>query len=252
MTVTSVPQAWLWAHDIRVDQVDSLLTPGMRLVRLSGYGPGTSGRFAALVFHEPGPPRTYLLGLDAAELEARIRQTGARPVAVTVHPLFEDAGHPQFSIVLETSPGPRASVHTGLDAAEARALLDGRHRIADLDTYVFAGVRRYVVILDESQEQSWLLTEVTAHVLKSALARLGATPVRLRGYTDNTGRRYAAVAEPAPSTGSAWHADLDADSVGKRLERERGYPIDLDATRDERGVRFTVILRHHRSRFGLE
>jgi hypothetical protein len=80
------PEAWTWSHDIEPDQIDSLIMPGWRPMRLSNYGKDNQRRFAAVVFKAPGPERSYALDLDTAAIEARLRETGTRPVAVTVNP----------------------------------------------------------------------------------------------------------------------------------------------------------------------
>ena len=54
--------------------------------------------------------------------------------------------------------------------------------------------------------------------------------------------KFAAVAERSNVGKWAWYADLDADAVASKLDRNNAYPFDLDATHDERGVRFTVVM----------
>ncbi|MGW1617239.1 hypothetical protein ACWCQZ_49585 [Streptomyces sp. NPDC002285] len=249
MAPNSPPDAWFWAHDIRHDQIDSVMMPGTRLVRLSRYGTGRARRFAALVFKEPGRPQTYLLGLDAAALETHMRETGARPVAVTVDAATEDAPQPRLSVILDNAPGPPPTIHVGLEETEVRTLLDGCHRIVDLATYSIAGIPRYVVILEERRERSWLLTAATTRELSSELHRLDASPVLLREHAQGVRRKYVAIAERSPATTrSVWRAGLDADGVAKHLARENAYPIDLAATRDIRGVHFTVVMRRRADR----
>lgn len=243
MAARKPPETWFWSHDIKPDQIDSVVMPGMRLVRLSSYGTGTGRRFAALVFKEPGPERTYAIDLDAAALAARVRDTGARPVAITAD--VTDA-KPRFSVVLETGPGPLSSVHVDLDEAGVRALLDDQHGIADLATYVVDGARRYAVIIEERHGPSWLFTGMTAHQLDAKLVELDAALVRLRAYTEGGRQAFAAVAERARVPGWAWYADLDPDGVARKLETNGAYPFDLDATRGDRGVRFTVVMYRER------
>jgi hypothetical protein len=247
MTARKPPETWFWSHDIQSDQINSVLMPGMRLVRLSSYGHGKGRRFAALVYKEPGIERTYALDLDAAALHARLRESGARPVAITVD-VAVDAGErpPRFSVVLETGPGPLSAVHLDLDEASVRALLDDDHGIADLATYVVGGVRKYAVIVEEREGPSWLFTGIKAHDLDAKLLELGAQLVRLRGYAAGGRQEFAAVAERSRPSGWAWYTDLDADAVARKLEDNSAYPLDLDATRDERGVRFTVVMVRHR------
>lgn len=245
MVLRKPPESWFWSHDIKPDQIDSVLMPGMRLVRLSSYGAGKARRFAALVWKEPGPERSYALDLDAAALAARVRDAGARPMAITVD-AGDGAAGPRFSVVLETGPGPLSSVHVDLDDAGVRALIDDQHVIADLATYLAGGVRKYAAIVEERPGPSWLLTGVTAHELDAKLLEMGAQLVRLRAYTAGGKLQFAAVAERSRGTGWAWYADLDADAVARNLEANDAYPLDLDATRDDRGVRFTVIMVRQR------
>lgn len=238
------PETWFWSHDIKPDQIDAVVMPGTRLVRLSSYGQGPVRRFAALVYQEPGPERSYALDLDAAALDARLADTGARPVSITAS--CADDGSPRFSVVLETGPGPLSSVYTDLDEAGAHALIDEAHGIADLATYVAGGARKFAAIVEERSHPSWLLIGASAHELDAKLLEQGATLVRLRAYSDAGRPRLCAVAERHRTSGWAWYADLDGDAVARNLETNDAYPVDLDATRDDRGVRFTVVM--HRGR----
>lgn len=235
------PEAWTWSHDIEPDQIDSLVMLGWRLMRLSNYGKDNQRRFAAVVFKAPGLERSYALDLDTAAIEARLRETGTRPVAITVNP---DGLKPHFSLVLQKGPEsqPLSSFHADLDEAGVRALLDGRHGIADFVTYILDGVRKYAVILEEQSGPSWWFTHVTARELDAQLAGLGANPLRVRAYVEGGRPWFAAVAEQSSAGKWAWYADLDADAVASKLDRNNAYPFDLDATRDERGVRFTVVM----------
>jgi hypothetical protein len=149
-------------------------------------------------------------------------------------------------VVLETGPGPLSSAHVDLDEAGARALIDDAHGIADLATYVAGGARKFAVIAEERTGPSWLFTGASAHELDTKLLELDARLVRLRAYTDGGRSRLCAVAERARGGGWAWYADLDGDGVARNLEGNAAYPVDLDAVRDDRGVRFTVVM--YRSR----
>jgi hypothetical protein len=241
MAARKPPEAWFWSHDIRPHQINSVVTPGMRLMRLSSYGSAERPRFAALIYKDPGPERSYVLDLDAAALEAHLRETGARPVAITV-----DETGAKFSVVLEIGPGPLASVHVDLDEAGVRERLDDRHGIADLVTYVAGGARKYAVILEERTGPSWLLTGLTPHQLDAKLLELDATLVRLREYVDNNQPALVAVAERAKVAGWAWYTDLAPDAVARNLENNDAYPVDLDAMRNDRGLRFTVVMYRNR------
>ena len=238
------PDSWYWAHDIAPDQVASVVTEGMSLVRLSAYGSGDRRRFAALVYVQPTPRRTYLLDLDGAALAEGLRQAPGRPVAVTV----ADGVPPRFSVVLDAEPGPESVLHLDLDEAAAMALLDGAHGIVDFAAYGAGDGLRYAVVTEERPGESWLLTGLSAGDLDAGLAELGAVPVRVR----ECGRdRVAAGAEPAVAERSRRgdrerYRGLGADGVARRLDDNDAYPIDLDATKDERGIRFTVVMGRDR------
>jgi hypothetical protein len=235
MPANKPPETWSWSHDIKPTQIDSVLTPGSRLVRLSSYGEGNRRRFAALAYAEPGAERRYALDLDAGKLAA----LGARPVAITVD---ADPASPKFTVVLDSGPGPRASVHVDLDDAGLRALVDDQHGVADLATYVAGGARKYAAIVEARPGPTWLFTGVAAAELDAALLAHDAALTRLRAYTDDGRTRLVAVAEPARGARWAWYAELDGDGVAKQLEANAAYPFDLDATRGDRGVRFTVVM----------
>jgi hypothetical protein len=248
------PETWFWSHDIKSTQIDSVVMPGTRLMRLSSYGPAERRRFAALLYQETGPERRYALDLDAAALAARLRDTGARPVAITAGPADGGDGTVRFSVVLETGPGPLSSAHVDLDEAGVRALLDGQHCIADLATYTAGGARRFAVIVEERTVPSWLFVGVSPAELDAHLLEHGAALVRVRSYVDAGGPRLAAVAERVRVAGWAWYADLDADGVARKLEDNAAYPVDLDAVVPSRGspgaeppgVRFTVVMYRQR------
>src|SRR6185503_16564361 len=239
MAARKPPEAWFWSHDIRADQIKHVVTPGMHLMRLSSYGSGDRRRFAALVYKDGGSERSYAVDLDAAALEAKLGETGARPVAITVD---ADEANPRFSVVLQHGPGPLCSARVDLDEAGVGALLDGEHVIADIATYVAGGARKFAVVVEERTAQSWLLTGLTPHQLDTRLLELDASLVRLRAYADGGQPRLVAVAERSRGAGWAWYADLDGDAVARNLENNGAYPVDLDATRDSRGTRFSVVM----------
>jgi hypothetical protein len=186
-----------------------------------------------------GVGRTSLLDLEPAEIEARLQQAGARPVAITA----DSAPRPRLSMLVESGPGASTRVAADLDEAGVRALLSEPAGIADITTYVVAGTRRYAVVLDQSAGPSLLFTGVTPRQLRRELRRSRATVVRLRAYVQDGQPLLAAVAERSGRGFSAWYADLSADGVARKLDRHRAYPVDLGATRDERGVRYSVVMR---------
>lgn len=212
-----LPEAWSWSHDIKSDQIDSLTMPGWHLMRLSSYGKDNHRRFAAVVFKEPGPEPSYVLDLDAAAIEARLRETGAQPVAITVG---ADGSQPRFSLVLQNGLGRLSSLHVDLDEAGVNGLFDDDHSIADFVTYVVDGVRKYAVILEEQPGPSWFFTDVTAHELDAQLAQLGADLLRVRAYVEEGQKKFAAVAERSNVGKWAWYANLDADAVASKLDRK--------------------------------
>jgi len=240
MPAKKPPETWFWSHDIKPTQIDSVVTPGSRLARLASYGEGATRRFAALVYQEPGAVRGYALDLDAAALAARLADSGARPVAITA------GADGAFSVVLETGPGPLSRAHVDLDEAGVRALIDDQHAIADLATYVAGGARRYAAIVEERAATSWLFAGVSAAELDGQLLEHGAGLTRLRAYREAGAQKLVAIAERGRPAGWAWYADLDGDGVAKQLEANAAYPIDLDATRGDRGVRFTVVMVRER------
>jgi hypothetical protein len=242
--VKKPPETWFWSHDIKPTQIDAVVMPGTRLVRLSSYGEGAGRRLAALVYKEPGPERSYALDLDADALAAQVRDSGARPVAITAATAAADAG-PRFTVVFEKGPGPLSSVHVDLDAAGLRGLIDDQHAITDLATYATGRGRRFAAIVEEHGGPSWVFTDVTAHQLDAELLAHDAALVRVRGYLEAGGPRFAAVAQRARGSW-AWYADLDGDGVARNLEGNAAYPIDLDAIKTERGVRFTVVMHRER------
>jgi hypothetical protein len=234
MAADGSPRAWFWSHDIEPDQIDSIATPGTRLARLSSYRSGDRRRFAALVYLDAGPQRSYALDLDAEAL----RSVTGRPVAITV----DERGPARFTVVLEPEPGPAAEVHPDLDEGGVRALLDGSRRIVDLATYADSEVRRYAVVVADGAAGSSFITGVTADELDDRLRGTGVEIRRLRAYREGGRSLLAAIAEPSRRAGRAWYSELDADGVARELERNDAYPVDLDATRDERGTRFTVVM----------
>jgi hypothetical protein len=248
MIVRNPPVSWFWSHDIEPRHFSDVVTPGTRVQRLSSYGKGERRRFAAVIFGQAGGERGYMIDMDAAAVEARLRdlhESGARPVAITVD---ADDSQRRFSVLLEKGAGPSASLHIDLGEAGVRSLLDKGHGLADFVTYVVDGARKYAVILEERSELSWLLTHVTAQELNTRLAELGATLFRLRSYIEDGQRLFAAFAEKSNVGKEAWwYTDIDADTVARQLDRNNAYPIDLDATRGEQGVRFTVVMYRSKS-----
>jgi hypothetical protein len=245
MSVRKPPDSWFWSHDIESDQIDSLLTPGMHLMRLSSYGSGRNRRFAAVLFKEAGIERSYLLDVAPDQLAAKVAASGDRPVAITAETLDDDV---RFSLVMAKGPGSLTSLHTDLDDDGLRALADGQHAIVDLAVYAVGGARKFAAIVEEHAAESWVLTGVSAHELDAKLLELGGTLARLRPYSEGGQRRFAAVIDKRVVGRWAWYTDLDGDTVAKHLDANDAYPFDLEATRDDRGQpRFTVVMYRDRT-----
>jgi hypothetical protein len=233
------PEHWLWSHDIKPDQIASLGPPGWTLVSLSSYGDGDRRRFAAVLHKGPGTGRIPMLDLEASSIGTRLRHARVSPVAITA-----DADlRPHLSVLVESGPEAGTRVAAGLSEDELRALLEEPGGVADLTTYTVRGARQYAVVLDPRAAPSLLFTGVTDGQLRRELRRSGATVVRLRAYVEDGQPLLAAVAERSARGFSAWYDGLDADGVARKLDRHRAYPADLGATRDDRGVRYTVVMR---------
>jgi hypothetical protein len=239
MAARKPPEAWYWSYDISPEDLSTILVPGARLVRLSSYRKGTKPRLAALAYKETGAPRRHVLDLPAAAAAKLVADTGERPVSVTVAP---GDGPPQLSLVLESGPGPVSRLELDLDEAAAHALLDGQHGITDLATYTVGGARKYAAIVDERATTSWLFTGVTQAELDAKLVEHGAALVRVRAYADGGRTLFAAVAERMDPGAWAWYPAIDAEEVSRKLEQNQAFPVDLDATRDDRGLRFSVVM----------
>jgi hypothetical protein len=221
------PESWFWAHDARAEHIASLVTPGMRLIRLSAYGAGPRRRFAALLYRDGRADGGYQVDLDGPALP--------HAAAITV----DDSGPaPLFTIVLNPAPG--SNVHVDLDEAATTALLAEHGGAADIATYRTGGVRRYAVALAGGSATT-LIANVTMDQLTQRLRDLDAVPIRLRAHAGEP--LVTAVARRADRSGWFWYADLDADQVARELERNGCYPVDLDAVSTAEGVRFTVVMR---------
>jgi hypothetical protein len=232
------PEQWLWSHDIKSDQLASLGPRGWTLVSLSSYGGWNHRRFAAVLHKGPAAGRIPLIDVYASEVGERLRHLRVRPAAVTAGP----GPRPLLSLLAESGPG-ESRVAADLCEDELRTLLERPDGIADITTYTVRGARQYSVVLDPRAGPSLLFTGVTAGQLQRELRKSDATVTRLRSWVQDGELLLTAVAEPSAGGSSAWYADLDADGVARKLDRHRAYPVDLGATRDDEGVRYTVVMR---------
>jgi hypothetical protein len=233
------PEHWLWSHDIKPDQIASLGPPGWSLMSLSSYGDLDRRRFAAVLHKGPGAGRIPVLDLEPSAIEARLRHARVSAVAITAG----SGLRPHLSVLVESGPDAGTRVAAGLSEDELRALLGRPGGVADITTYTVRGERQYAVVLDPRAGPSLLFTGVTAGQLRRELRRSGATVTRLRAYVEDGQPLLAAVAERSARGFSAWYDGLDADGVAQKLDRHRAYPVDLGATRDDQGVRYTVVMR---------
>ncbi|MBA3755709.1 MAG: hypothetical protein H0X02_05550 [Nitrosomonas sp.] len=237
------PESWFWSHDIDPHHIDDVLLPGMHLTRLSVYGGGKNRRFAAVSFRESGIESIYFQNVAAAELDSKIAEVGARPVSITAD---EVNGQLRFSLTLQKGSVPKTSVHINLDETGLSQLVNDQRRIADFTTYVIGGIRKYAAIVEERPGPSWIFARVTAKELDANLRKHDATPVRLRGFSENGVRYFTAIAEHLDVGNWAWYDDIDGDTVAGKLDSNNAYPVDLEAYRDERGVRYTVVMYRDR------
>ncbi|HRC55694.1 MAG TPA: hypothetical protein PKU97_07210 [Kofleriaceae bacterium] len=244
MAARKPPESWFWSHDIQTNHVDDVVLPGMHLMRLSIYGAGKMRRFAAISFREAGAESVYLVDVPAAEVTAKVSAAAAHPVSITAD---VEGDAVRFSLVLHKGPSSLSSLHLDLDEAAFSKLADEQHCIADFTTYVVGGARKYAAIVEERTGPSWVLANVTAQELDAKLLELGATLVRLRGFpgADGVGR-FTAVAERLNVGRWAWYSDIDGDAVARHLNTNDSYPFDLEAHRDERGVRYNVVMYRDR------
>jgi|GEM_PF-2254175 len=233
------PESWFWSHDIDPHHIDDVLLPGMNLARLSVYGSGKNRRFAAIALREPEIEGVYLQDVAAADLDSKIVEAGARPVSITA---ADVDGQLRFSLTLQKGPGPKTSVHINLDETGLSQLVNDQHRIADFTTYVADDIRKYAAIVEERPGPSWIFTRVTAKELDAQLRKHDATPVRIRGFIEGGTRYFTAVAERFDVGAWHWYDDIDGDTVASKLDSNNAYPFDLEAYRNERGVRFTVVM----------
>jgi hypothetical protein len=235
MTADAAPEGWSWAHDAQPGQIAMLSTSDSRLVRLSCYGRRPTERYAALLHRGSGGRCTHAINLTPEDLGSLY----GRPVAVTVS---DGGGRPRFGVVLDEGPGAPSTVHVDLDDDRLHALTDDRHLVTDLAPYLEDGQRRYAAVVEEGTVRHQVLTGYTARELSGWLRSVDGVPLRIRSYVDGGNRLLAAIVAPGHGGYFRWYADLDADRVAGLLERHQAYPVDLDATRDERGVRFTVVM----------
>jgi len=102
------PESWFWTHDGLPHQVNTVVTAGSRLIRLSAYGSGTSRRFAGLIYRDGGPERTYQMDLDAAAVRAALAD-GAHIADLATY-VSEGLRYPTDLDAIRTPAGVRFTV----------------------------------------------------------------------------------------------------------------------------------------------
>lgn len=229
---------WFWAHDVRAGQIDSLAVPGTRLVRLAQYDLGVGRRFVALA-HGGAGRATYALDMaDPGGLGSVAAITGTRATG--------------FTVVLDPA-GPPTEVRPGLDVAALVALPAAGLRVVDMTPDGGAGTFTAVVTAVAARADgqssavaaragggsSVVLAGATERELDRRHRAAGVEPVRVRAVP---GGGFVSIAEPRRG-GVRWRTGLDADAVGRALNRRRSWPLDLDPVATPRGLRFTVVLR---------
>jgi hypothetical protein len=240
--ISPAPRSWFWSHDIQPDQIADLAMPGMRLRRLMSYRRGAQAarRFAAFYYDDDGAiasSRSWLIDVDAATAAAH----GARAATVSVD-VAPDGGAIGYTLVLEDQPTPTRALYPDLDTDGVTALLDGDRAIVDIATYQRDGQRCFAAIVEHRAGQgSVFFPALRGEEVRTALRARGVVPVRARAYHAPVGWRLDVVGERASGVGWSVHVDVDADDVAQRLERQHGYPLDLDAVGHGLSVRFALI-----------
>jgi hypothetical protein len=235
-----MPSPWFWAHDVEADQIGFLAAPGMQLVRLSNYRRSIDAarRFAAL-FHSGDAseaPNDWVVDADA-EAAAALAEWA---IAVTAD-VVPATGFVTFTLVLQATARPGRVLHAHLDGPDVTGVLGQGNRAVDLATYELDGARRFAVLVEPTSDPSSFHPAVAPGDVRRLCVDFGARPSRIRAYATPMGRRLAITTDPNP--GSAWFVGTDesADDVGARLHRQRGRPLDLDATGVDDRIRFTML-----------
>jgi hypothetical protein len=239
MAARKPPESWFWSHDIDPRYIEDVLLPGTHLMRLSVYGAGKLRRFASISYRDTGTESNYVLDVPAAQLVSRVQEAGIRPVSITAD---VSTGQVLFSLVLQKGPGVLTSVHHDLDAHSLAKLVDEQHVIADLATYTVDGARRYAALVEERSSPCWVFVGVDAAELDLKVLEHSATLTRVRPYVEGGARKFTAVAERLSAGRWSWYSELDGDTLARHLHENEAYPVDLEAHRDERGVRYTVVM----------
>ncbi|MBX3618086.1 hypothetical protein [Nitrosomonas sp.] len=238
------PEGWLWSHDINPMHINDAEIPGMHMTRLAAYGSNNDRRFAAIIYRIANVESLYLPELAAAELDAKIAASGARPVSVTAGVVN---GEIRFTLVLHKGPGTESKVYVNLDETAFKQLAVDGHRITDFTTYIADGIRKYAAIVEARPGPSVVFTHFTVKELDAQLRKHKVTPIRIRGYYEGDTRYFSAVAEQLNVGDWNWYDEINADKVANKLDSNHGYPFDLDAYRQpgtEYGVYYTVIMYH--------
>jgi hypothetical protein len=243
MAARKPPESWFWSHDIDPRYLDDVMLAGSHLLRLSVYGTGAMRRFASVSYRDAIGETFYRLDVPAAELAKTVSEAAARPISVTAD---VTDGQVRFSLVLQKGPGSLTSLHQDLDEAGLAALADEHHCVSDVATYVVAGTRKYAAIVEERPGPCWVLCNVSAAEIDAKMLELGATLTRVRRYLGDKQGQFVAVAEKLSVGRWGWYGEIDGDTLGRQLDVNTSYPFDLDAYRDERGVRFTVVMYRDR------
>lgn len=215
--------------------------PGMRLRRLISYRRGAQAarRFAAFYYDDGAiaSSRIWLIDVDAATAAAH----GPRAATVSVD-IAPGSGAIGYTLVLEDQPTPARALYPDLDSDGVTALLDGDCAIVDIAGYQRDGTRCFAAIVERRAGQgSVFFPALRGEEVRTTLRARGVVPVRARAYHSPVGWRLDVVGERANGVGWSVHVDVDADDVAQRLERQHGYPLDLDAVGHGLSVRFAVI-----------
>lgn len=240
------PQSWFWSHDILHKSVGDVMLPDMQLMRLAAYGEAPRRRFAAWAYRQGCvEPSSYIVDRSAPEMRNELARSIGQPVSLTVE---EVEGQARFSLVLQRCNVSPAGFVTGMSEAALRQLMqEGQRQPRDLVTYRENGQRWYAALLEDATSPFQIYSGVSAEELQRQLKKSGMVLTRLRGYDEGGARKFLAVARQMNVGSWAWYDGLTADKVAEALDKESGYPVDLDVHWGaEQQPRYSLVLYRDR------
>jgi hypothetical protein len=240
------PQSWFWSHDILHKSVGDVMLPDMQLMRLAAYGEAPRRRFAAWAYRQGcDEPSSYIVDRSAPEMRNELARSMGQPVSITVE---EIDGQARFSVVLQRCGVSPATFVTGMSEAALRQLMqDAQRQPRDLVTYRENGQRWYAALLEDATSPFQIFNGVGVEALQRQLKKTGMVLTRLRGYDEGGTRTFLAVARQMNVGSWAWYDNLTADKVAQALDKDNGYPVDLDVHWGvEQQPRYSLVLYRDR------